>query len=590
MKKILTLLFAVGMGFSFNSFAHSQGALNQMTSGTLSEGSDDAKLDEKDVNLKAYRPFNAILEKMGFDKVNILISKQKAESQEKRMKKGLPFKVALQEVFEDIMIDNAKKDGLYQTALKKAYEKLKMEPQQKAPKVVLKETVKILKAGINSGETEIRLFSLPKVADRGESTRTNWVFHLHVPQISSKGFFIIVDKNEKRETMNYESFISYHNADMSGEINAAPEIESNQKPAANNTPASDSELAEAGNSAFDGAAFDERSDALLTKGSEVTIGSIRNQGKILYDNYGAQFTMVKYDAWPGRIPIYGDFAVPYKNYLANARKIDTLRIDTRDLWIKLNENVTPEQAQVILVDMKKMGREYDRLVGECLKYVRQGQQLHSEGKATFPSLLHNIKLVKGSTYIDLYDDNGKQITKKKCAKWDYEYSYWGSFTSFYGMGGSAYKLVCVEYKYEPVKAKVPDYYLEYGYGGDQIYPHRARMMDVPPTPAFPEIFLQESVKRDQYDMEVIVACELDEDPNKGWLIKEAKLRKGKANWGNSAGISGTVGGKVGIPLVAEGSVSVSVNAGLTWSHFRFGDMVDFHDFVGKPCFELNKGR
>ncbi len=66
MKKILTLLFVVGMGFSFNSFAYSQGALNQMTSGTLAEGSDDAKLDDKDINMKAHRPFNAILEKMGF--------------------------------------------------------------------------------------------------------------------------------------------------------------------------------------------------------------------------------------------------------------------------------------------------------------------------------------------------------------------------------------------------------------------------------------------------------------------------------------------------------------------------------------------
>jgi len=53
------------------------------------------------------------------------------------MKKGLPFKAALQEAFEDIMIDNAKKDGLYQMALKKAYKKLKIEPQQKAPKAVI---------------------------------------------------------------------------------------------------------------------------------------------------------------------------------------------------------------------------------------------------------------------------------------------------------------------------------------------------------------------------------------------------------------------------------------------------------------------
>jgi len=584
------------MGFSFNSFAYSQGALNQMTSGTLAEGSDDAKLDDKDINMKAHRPFNAILEKMGFDKVNILISKQEADYQEKKMKKGLPFKAALQEAFEDIMIDNAKKDGLYQMALKKAYKKLKIEPQQKAPKAVLKETIKILKAGINSGETEIKLFGLPKVADLGESTITNWIFHLYVPQISSKGFFIIVDKSEKRETINYQSFISYHNTDMSGDINEAPEIESNQKPGVNNTPANDSELAEAGNSVFDGAgaAFDERSDAVLTKGSENTIGSIRNQGRILYDNYGAQLSMVNYDGWPGNMPIYGDFAVPYRNYLSNARKIDTLRIDMRENWIKLNENITDEKAQELLSNMKKMGREYDTLVGECLKYVRQGQQLYAEGKATFPSLLYNIKLVKGSTYVDLYGDDGKQIMNKKCVKWEAEYSYWGSFTSRYGMGGSAYKMVCVKYKEEPVKAKVPDYYLEYSYGGDQIYPHRARMIDVPPTSAFPEVFLQESVKRDQYDMEVIVTCTLDKDPSKGWLISKAKMRKGKATSSDAlgGGVSVTAGGKVGVPLVAEGSVSVSanINYGHTWSHFRFGEMVDFPSFIGKPCFELNKGR
>ena len=145
MRKILTLLFAVSMGFSFNSFAYSQGALDQLTSESLSEGSDGAKLNDKKISLKAHRPFNAILEKMGFGKVNILISKQETDYQEKKMKKGLPFKLALKEAFENIIIDNAKKDGLYQMALKKAYKKLKIKPQQKAPKAVLKETAKIIK-------------------------------------------------------------------------------------------------------------------------------------------------------------------------------------------------------------------------------------------------------------------------------------------------------------------------------------------------------------------------------------------------------------------------------------------------------------
>lgn len=52
----------------------------------------------------------------------------------------------------------------------------------------------------------------------------------------------------------------------------------------------------------------------------------------------------------------------------------------------------------------------------------------------------------------------------------------------------------------------------------------------------------------------------------------------------------TAGGGVGIPLVAEGHVDVNVNYNHTWNHFRFGDMVEFRDFYGQPCFELRGGR
>ena len=51
--------------------------------------------------------------------------------------------------------------------------------------------------------------------------------------------------------------------------------------------------------------------------------------------------------------------MPYKNYLSNARKIDRMRVNMRDRWIKLNEGISNEKAQEILFDMKKMGREYD---------------------------------------------------------------------------------------------------------------------------------------------------------------------------------------------------------------------------------------
>ncbi|MEA3307789.1 MAG: hypothetical protein U9Q34_08400, partial [Elusimicrobiota bacterium] len=93
-----------------------------------------------------------------------------------------------------------------------------------------------------------------------------------------------------------------------------------------------------------------------------------------------------------------------------------------------------------------------------------------------------------------------------------------------------------------------------------------------------------------YDMEVTVTCTLDKDPNVGWLISKARLRKGKATSSDSLGGSVGASGKVGIPLVAEGGVNVSVNYGHTWSHFRFGEMTDFPGFVGQPCFELGKGR
>ncbi len=78
-----------------------------------------------------------------------------------------------------------------------------------------------------------------------------------------------------------------------------------------------------------------------------------------------------------------------------------------------------------------------------------------------------------------------------------------------------------------------------------------------------------------------------------WLV--SSFRKGMATSSDAlgGGVTATVGGKVGIPLVAEGSVSVGVNINYshTWSHFRFGEMTGFRDeFNGKPCFELRGGK
>ena len=567
------LLFVSIIGFAFAPSAYSEKALEQLSLELWADSSlsgDGAKFKSGDINFTAHRPFNAILEEMGFGKVNILISKQETDYQEKKIKNGMPFKTALKKAFENITVNNNRKDSLYQMALKTAYKNLNIDPQNPVSKAAEKETSKILKTCINRGDSEIKIFGLSKFADRGESAKQNWIFYLHVPKISSKGFFIIIDRKGKNAACNYPAFISYHNSDVSGEIKDAPEIpkENDLNSGVIDEVDEDSEFVEAAD------------------GSCIT--DIRKLGRILYNNYGAQFTMVRFEGWPGKLPIYGEFAVPYRNYLANARKIDKMRIDTRDCWIRLNENISDEKAKNILRDMKKMGREYDRLIGEVLGYVRQGQQLYAEGRATFPSLLYNVKLVKGAQLIQLYDDNGKKIQNKTCIHW--KYNHW-NFFPFGGLYTFATNnvYVCDKWKITDAKAKVPDYSLEYGYKGDQVYPHRARMMDVPPTPAFPEVFLQESLRRNQYDMEVVITCTLDKDPDKGWLISEAKMRKGKNTSSDALGGSVGVSGTVGVPLIpTEVGISVNVNYNHTWNHFRFGEMVFFNGFIGKPCFELSR--
>lgn len=99
------------------------------------------------------------------------------------------------------------------------------------------------------------------------------------------------------------------------------------------------------------------------------------------------------------------------------------------------------------------------------------------------------------------------------------------------------------------------------------------------------------MQRAQYDMEIVITCTYSK-PAKSWLISAARLRKGKAGSSDSlgGGVGVTAGGKVGVPLVAEGSMSVSVNVNYshTWSHFRFGQMVEFREMYGKPCFELGQ--
>lgn len=552
--KIASLILTLGFSFSLLNAA----SLDEV-SGLGGISKDEMKKINQNIGVSEWKPYDHILEKLGLDKVQVRISKEVVDRQSKDEAVKAPFEKALEDGLKNLLTDSRNDGSLARMALVKTHE------EEKAARAAVEM--------INKPGSSLKLFS--KRADKGESPAANWIFYLYAPNIGNNGFFVIVDKAGKNLPYNYAALAIHEGEDDGSQVDSPeiPVVEGGLKP--------------------EGDIFGSRGEAGVVKagsGASADMESMLRQGRVLYENYGAELTMVKYDGWPGNIPIYGEFSEPYRNYLANTRKIDGLRIDIRAKWVKLNEDLSLNEARQIVDEMKTMGREYDMLVRECIKHVRQGQQLYAEGKATFPSVLHNIKLVKGSTYIDLYDDNGKLITRKKCVRWETRYSFWGAFTSFYGLGGSPYEIVCAEYKEVPVRAKVPDYYLEYSYEGDQVYPQRARMIDIPPTPAFPEVFVNKSLKRDQYDMEVTITCALDKDSAKGWLITKARLRKGKAMSSDSLGGGVTVGGKVGMLLVAEGSINVNINYSHTWSHFRFGEMVEFPEFVGQPCFELGRGR
>ncbi|MFH1665332.1 MAG: hypothetical protein ABIA77_04200, partial [Candidatus Omnitrophota bacterium] len=536
MKRFTGILsLTLGLMFSF-SLLHAA-SINELSD--LGDKGDGrmGKMDQ-DIGYTAWDPYNHILKKMGLGKIQIQISEESVKDQSKDKNLTVPFENALQEAMRNLLVDARDKNSLAKMAL------TEIRKEKGDGKEIREKVAEKARKMINRADSALKLFS--RKADKGELPSVNWIFYLHSPAVNSKGFFIIIDKSGRAAAYNYAA-LTVHNNEEYGSGTSSPEIPAGQ----------------GGLEPKD--VFGSRSDSAIKGNNVATSESVLRQGKVLYDNYGAPLTMVGYDGWPGNIPVYGDFAAPFKNYLANARKIDKLRIDMRGKWIRLSEDLELTEAQKVLGEMKAMGREYDKLVGECIQYVRQGQQLYAEGKATFPSLLYTVKLVKGSVYIDLYDDNGKKIVKKVCKRW-------GSKWSWLALN---YTVVCVEYREVPVRAKVPDYYLEYGYGGDQTYPQRARMIDVPPTPAFPEVFVNKSVQRDQYDMEVIVTCALDKDPGKGWLITSAKLRKGKASSSDALGGGVSVGGKVGVPLVAEGSVNVNINYSHSWNHFRFGEMVEF---------------
>ena len=442
----------------------------------------------------------------------------------------------------------------------------------------------------------VSLLGLGESAVRGESAAANWIFYVHPPRRADNGFFIIVDRKGKKQTYIYSDKDWNHAAaasgpavTVSGPAAAAPADSASYNSLRSGDPfgtrSADGGLVAANlpaglpqNGAQSGKAMGGGTTEAGTPG---TLQDIRHQAEMYYTNYGANLTFVGYDGWPDRFPVYGAFAKPYSEYIKNARKIDGLRIKVREAWEKINANLTPQAAQVILADMQRMGSEYNTLVGECIKYVRDGQVLYAQGKATFPSLLYNIKVVKGSARIELYDNKGQKIVRNTtCAKWG-EKKVWSWTTMSY----TTVQGDCLVWNTVPVYGTVPDYSMAYGTDGDQVLPHRARMMDTPPTPAFPEVFLQESVKRDQYDMEVTVTCTLNEKSG-NWLISGARMRKGMSGTSDSAGGSAGVSGKVGI--IVEGGFSVNLSYGHTWNHFQFGQMVSYNGMVGKPCFEIKQ--
>jgi len=201
--------------------------------------------------------------------------------------------------------------------------------------------------------------------------------------------------------------------------------------------------------------------------------------------------------------------------------------------------------------------------------------MYSKGLATFPSVLHNVRLVKGTRRIALYDSNGQKLTTRSCARSELRWSW-------LKLGRTP---ECVKWDTVDIQATVPDYSLEYGRGGDQAHPQRARMIDIPPTGADPELFETKSLKRDQYDMEVKVICDLDKS-GKGWLIKSATLRKGRAGTAESMGAGAGVEAKFG--LLIEGGASVRFDYSNTWNRFQFGEMAEYNEFINKPCFERNQ--
>ncbi|MCX5784871.1 MAG: hypothetical protein NTX59_04215 [Elusimicrobia bacterium] len=506
----------------------------------------------------ADRPFADILVELGLRNISVLVSHEEAASQENAAGGAIRFRAALKNSLAKLIAEAGAGDA----------------------------------RKVDGAGTTVSLLGLDENADRGESAAANWVFYLYSPERADNGLFVIVDRKGEKQTYVYPASVSHYSdavpgPSVSGQVNSASynsllagnpfgargagdgAVEAVLPGSIGNLPRADNPSGARGIGS--GAA---------EAGPPGSLQDIRHQAEMYYTNYGANLTFVGYDSWPDKFPVYGAFAKPYSEYIKNARKIDGLRISVREAWEMINGNITQQEAQAILANMQRMGREYNTLVGECIKYVRDGQVLYAQGKATFPSLLYNIQILKGTRRIELYDDKGQKISKKTtCSKWSDKQTWsWGK------MGYVTVK-DCAVWNTEAVYGTVPDYSLGYGTDGDQVLPHRARMMDTPPTPAFPEVFLQESIKRDQYDMEVTVTCTLN-DKSGTWLISGARMRKGMSGSSDSLGGSAGVSGKVGI--IVEGGFSVNLNYGHTWSHFQFGQMVNYNGMIGKPCFEIKQ--
>ncbi|MBI4801404.1 MAG: hypothetical protein HY796_02660 [Elusimicrobia bacterium] len=188
-------------------------------------------------------------------------------------------------------------------------------------------------------------------------------------------------------------------------------------------------------------------------------------------------------------------------------------------------------------------------------------------KNTPPHAIDQVSLVKGRTTINAYDGKGLPLKVDRCVQWGV------GFTS--GFTGQP---VCKKYVKTQVTVEVNDYYLSYG-KGEQL-PLNAKVewtagsSQVVLTSGGLAYYIDPSVKRMEYDMEVKVACKKGTG---SWVIEQANMRKGTASSANQLGGKVSAGWDLGPKVVAE------INYAHTWNNYNHGEMLQYDTLRGKPC-------